>query len=331
MLEPFEFSEIYEEDHIFKQYPNLRVTDKSPAFYLILRGIIGNIRITQTFRGTSFEQQENLLEPEEISESTQNIDSTDEIAADVKMEIANLLEVLKPRCKSNLTILPKYLSDTFSLKDLSEVLNDRSAIHRNKVFFETLNNEFCNFYYHTSKENHTVAFLHLYRVLEYISYSFPVIYASRTKDFSSSFEILRTLFNGDKEQGELKVFKYFIEKVMSIEKDYKRLSFDINITSDHGEYNKRVYQKLLDICDKNIFDELRNIENARISIKFSHFSSFIITIRNRFFHLKNSQSQNISSVDIVDSDHFFQLINRKSAYFLSLVTIVVIESSYFRE
>ncbi|HLP14561.1 MAG TPA: hypothetical protein VK177_21700 [Flavobacteriales bacterium] len=334
MLEPFEFSEIYEEDWIFKQYPILRI-DNSPAFYLILRGIIGNIRIKQTFRNTIFDQSTNLLEPYIVSlpeEETEKINEpAKEIGTDLKVEISNMLEILKVRCQSNLKILPKYISDTFSMQDLSDILSDKKVIHRNKAFFESLNNEFCNYYYHTHKENHTLAFLHLYRVLEFISYTFPVMYASSTKDFSKSFDILKTLFSGEKDKGELKVFKYFITKVMSIEKDYERLSIDIDITSDLEEYNERIYNTILNICEKTIFEESRNTLNARVSIKFSEFSSFIITIRNRYFHLKNSQDNNIKSVDIVDSDHFFGLINKKSAYFLSLVTLVVIKNSYFQK
>lgn len=330
MLKPFEFSEIYEEDWIFGRYPNLKISN-SPAFYLILRGIVGNIRIKQTFRSSTFDQKDNFLEPSQNGKGTEAKVHPTNLDNDLKIEIANLLEILKPRCQSNLNTLPKYISDTFSLQDLSEVLEKKEVVQKNRVFFESLNNEFCNFYYNTYKENHTVAFLHLYRVLEYVSYTFPVIYASSTRDFSKSFAMLKSLFNGEKDQGELRVFKQFIRNVISIEKDYDRLSIDIDIISDLDEYNERIYQSLLDICDKHIFEESRLEKNKRISIKFSEFSSFIITIRNRFFHLKNSQGNNLKSVDIVDSDHFFQLINRKCAYFLSLVTIVVIEKSYFQK
>ena len=332
MIEPFEFSEIDEQDKIFIQYPSLKINN-SPAFYLILRGIIGNINIKQTFRECTFQQTRDFLNP--LEETTLIEDDEEKTAIiipdDLKAEIANILGILQTKCKSDLEILPKYISDTFSLKDLSDVLLDRDIIYRNKYFFESLNNEFSNFYYHTSKENHTVAFLHLYRVLEFISYSFPVMYAASTKDFSKSFDILKTLFSGDKDKSELKVFKDFIEIVMGVEKDYESLSIDINIFSDFEEYKERIYKTIFSICDKNIFEESKNIKYSRLSIKFPEFSSFIITIRNRFFHLKNSQDNNIKSVDIVDSDFFFSLINPKCAYFLSLVTLVVIKKSHFQK
>lgn len=332
MIELFEYSEIDENDRIFEQYPALKINN-SPHFYLILRGIVGNIKIKQTFREVTFNQERDFLNPVERSLNFIERENEDKIfiEEDLKSEIKSLLEILKTKCKSNLEILPKYISDTFSLKDLSDVLLDRKTINRNKDFFETLNNEFCNFYYNTSKENHTIAFLHLYRILEYISYSFPVMYAASTTDFSESFDVLKTLFSGDKDKGELKVFKDFIEIVMSSEKEYQRLTIDINIVSNSEDYNKKIYSTIIKICDKSFFDETKNTENSKISIKFTEFSSFIITIRNRFFHLKNSQSNNIHSADIVDSDFFFGLINHKCAYFLSLVTLSVIKKSYFQK
>lgn len=331
MIDPFEFAEIDEYDRIFNKYPILKIGN-SPAFYLLLRGIIGNIEIRQTFRGKLFQQVQNLLDPVETTTAdAHDIKEKHVVAAELKAGISDLIDILKVKCKSNLEILPKYISDTFSLEDLANVLSDRELIHRNKVFFESLNNEFCNFYYHTEKESYTVAFLHLYRILEYISYTFPVMYAASTKDFSKSFDLLKTLFVGEKDKGELKVFKQFIIKIMSNENSYKRLSIDIDIVSELDEYNRRIYKTILNICDRNICDETRNSENSRISVKFSEFSSFMITIRNRFFHLKNSQDNNIQSVDIVDSDFFFSLINKKCVYFLSLITLEVIKNSYFQK
>jgi hypothetical protein len=326
MIEPFEFHEIDENDKIFIDYPTLKI-NKSPAFYLILRGIVGNIKIKQTFRNEIISQEFNFINPAERSSIF--VENSVKTVEELNVGLLGLLEVLKTKCKSNLEILPKYISDSFTLKDLEEVLSNKKLISKNKVFFNSLNNEFSNFYYHTSVNNHTLAFLHLYRILEYVSYSFPVIYSTSSKDFANSFDLLKSLFTGDKDKGELKVFKDFIEVVLSLEKDYKRLTIDINIVSDLDEYNRRIYDTIYRICDKEIFAEFGNVKNSKLCIKFPEFSSFIITIRNRFFHLKNSQNSNIHSVDIVDSDYFFSLINNKCAYFLSLITLVVIKKSYF--
>ncbi|MFY7988808.1 MAG: hypothetical protein ACOVNP_08005 [Flavobacterium sp.] len=332
MIELFEFYDSTGNEKIFQTYPELKI-NKSPEFYLLLRGLTGTLKIKQLFRDETFEQSINYLDQsyEHINQFEKGYNEEHLFEEGLQQAFEELFIELRKKCKSNLEIIPQYISDSFSLKDLSETITNKDLIRRNKSFFETLNNEFCNFYYFTYKENHTVAFLHLYRILEYVSYTFPLMYAASTKDFSKSFDSLKGLFSGDKDQGELKVFKFFIQNVMSIEKNYKGLTIDINIISELDDYNERIYNTLLSICDKSIFEEVKNIENKRLCIKFSEFSSFIITIRNRFFHLKNSQSTNIHSIDIVDSDFFFNLINRKCAYFLSLVTVLIINKSYFQK
>lgn len=331
MSELFDFFDTDGNESIFKKHPELKI-DKNPEFYLILLGLTGNLRIKQIFRDEIFEQKINYLD--QTYELTNNIESENvkpQFDPELPEAIGSLFNTLRQKCKSNLEILPNYISDSFTLGDLSEAITDKDMRRKNKSFFKTLNDEFCNFYYFTHKQNHTVAFLHLYRILEYTSYTFPLMYATSTKDFSKSFDSLKGLFSGEKDQGELRVFKFFIKNVMSIETNYKGLTIDINIISDLEEYNERIFKTLKAICEDSIFEDIKNIENKRLCVKFSEFSSFIITIRNRFFHLKNSQGANIHSIDIVDSDFFFSLINRKCAYFLSLVTVLIINKGYLKK
>jgi hypothetical protein len=330
MADLFEVSEINLHDSSFKKFSNLNIeyNKNAPSYYVILRGLVGNLKIKQNFRNEIFSQEINYFDPN-YSEFN-NLDNNeginnDEIDSNLKIEISNLIYLLQN--KSELIKLEKYCGDDFSLKDLSNLLDDRELTFRNKKFYDNLNNEFLNFHYYTYKNNHTIAFLHLYRILEYTSYTFPLLYAVSTKDFSNSFESLKILFSGDKDKGELKVYKDFINEIFGKDKYYNRISIDINITSDLPEYNERIYKTLIKICDNEIFDLNKNSEFSKIAVKFSEFSSFIITVRNKFFHLKNSQSNNIHSIDIVDSEHFFYLINRKCAYFISLITLEIIQKS----
>lgn len=317
--------------YIFKKYPNLNITinKNTPSYYIILRGLIGNLKIKQNFRNEIFIQNTNYFDvfnldiTEEVLEEEEIVKV--QIDKNLGLEIANLINLLKS--KSDFIKLEKYFEEDFTLSDLSTLLKDRLLTFRNKDFYDNLNNEFLNFHYNTYKENHTIAFLHLYRILEYTSYTFPLLYAVSTKDFSSSFESLKTLFSGDKDKGELKVYKDFINEIFGKDKYYSRISIDINITSDLPEYNQRIYNTLIKICDKEIFDLNKNQKFSKLAIKFTEFSSFIITVRNRFFHLKNSQSNNIHSIDIVDSEHFFKLINGKCAYFISMITLEIIQKS----
>lgn len=340
MSELFEISEIDINDLILKKYKNLNLNENTnaPAYYIILRGLIGELKIKQIFRNEEFIQDINYLNPYSENPYIEltvddsiitEIDTQDEeensIDEPLKKGILELFLYL--RNKTRFSKLEKYFDQEYKLEDLSLLLQNRTLNNRNKEFYTNLLNEYLNFYYYTNKKNHTLAFLHLYRILEYTSYTFPVLYAISTKDFSNSFSSLRTLFSGDKDKGELKVFKDFIGEVYGSNRYYSTISIDIDILSDLPEYNERIYKTIINICDSEIFDQTKNSENSKIAIKFTHFSSFIITIRNRFFHLKNSQSNNIHSIDIVDANHFFSLINKKCAYFIGLLTFEIIKKS----
>ena len=337
--ELFEFSEIDIDDKAFVAYPNLKLTASSPAFYIILRGLVGELKIKQLYRSNEFVQNINYLNPYTLNTSIElqqyeieetkldelEVDADATIDDDIKEQISHILDLLKG--KSRLSKLEKFFEEDYTINDLSLILSNRLITNRNKNFYSNLLNEFANFFYNTNKKDHTLAFLHIYRILEYTSYTFPLIYSLNTKDYVNSFENLRTLFSGDKEKGELKVFKEFIFEIFGKQKYYERLSIDIDIVAELPEYSERIYKTLITICDNEIFESAKNVENKKVSIKFIHFSSFIITIRNRFFHLKNSQSNNIHSIDIVDANHFFSLINSKCAYFMSMVTFEVIKKS----
>ncbi|MCT3721809.1 hypothetical protein HZP56_00675 [Elizabethkingia anophelis] len=344
MNELFEVSEIDTDDSILKKFPNLNLNKNAgaPAYYTILRGLIGELKIKQVFRDEEFIQDINYLNPYsenryieltlDDSPST-DIEATDKKEDDEKTPVDELLKgelrelVGYLKSKTRLSKIEKHFGKEYSLEDLSSLLENRVINNRNKEFYNNLLNEYLNFYYYTHKRNHALAFLHLYRILEYTSYTFPLLYAISTKDFSNSYSSLRTLFTGDKDKGELKVFKDFIGAIYGEDRYYGRISIDIDILSDLPEYNERIYKTILNICDSEIFDMSKNSENHKIAIKFTQFSSFIITIRNRFFHLKNSQSNNIHSIDIVDANHFFSLINKKCAYFIGLLTFEVIKKS----
>jgi len=344
-LDVFKVYDIYEDDPIFRKYSNLKISNITPSYYLILRSIVGNIKLEQVFRNDIFEQNidyldtaSNPLASNMLSNSNEDVDvdvdvepnehNKTEIDKEKNLSLNNIIHLLSN--KTSFIKLQKYLED-LNLEDLNELIIDRKISFRNKAFYDNLANEFFNFYYFTYKENHTIAYLHLYRILEYISYTFPLLYSLKTKDFSKSFDSLRTLFSGEKDKGELKVFKDFIVEIFSKEKNYERMTIDINIISNSDEYNEKIFKTLKNICSKDIFDSTYEVENSKLSVKFTEFSSFIITIRNRFFHLKNSQASNIHSIDIIDSEHFFSLINKKCAYFISLLTFEIIAKSSFNK
>ena len=70
------------------------------------------------------------------------------------------------------------------------------------------------------------SFVHIYRALEFISYSFPLIYASKSMDYRGSYEKLKKYMSGER-AGELNFFKLFLKELFknSILFDYE---FDIS-------------------------------------------------------------------------------------------------------
>lgn len=51
--------------------------------------------------------------------------------------------------------------------------------------------------------------------------------------------------------------------------------------------------------------------------------SFIITLRNRFFHNLNGGAKNIESNNIVDSDELFSFINPMAMHWIAMVFLQV--------
>ena len=59
------------------------------------------------------------------------------------------------------------------------------------------------------------SFVHIYRALEFMSYSFPLIYASKSMDYRGSYGNLKKFMSGDSD-GELKFFKIFLKELFKI-------------------------------------------------------------------------------------------------------------------
>lgn len=185
--------------------------------------------------------------------------------------------------------------------------------------------EVSQFILHNERGSYTSAFIYIYRILEKISYAFPLIYASKSQDFLSSFNQLKELMVGDKEKKELGFFKVFIDMLYkgNVISD---TSIDIYIRTDDSTVQEQMYKILKDISGNSVMHE-DSIEFEKFSIKFCEMGSFIINIRNRFFHNLNSSSNNIQSHKIVDSDEFFSFINPMAMHWISLVFLEVITYS----
>jgi hypothetical protein len=295
MITPFEHIEILESNQFDENTISLSIAKNQTPKVLLIRGLIGSLKYRNTFTQKEFAQTIDYFD-------LQNSNSA----------------------KPAITRLREYISPDIDDELLGKIFQNKKFLYQNLQFFERLNNEFCNYYYYQSKESYTTAFAFIYRILETISYAFPLIYASKTDDFKGTYHFLKQCLTGDKEKGELGFFKSFIAVVF--DKDpLKDSSITIEINHESEEIQQYLFTAFKKACpDENIFSPDTN-EPDRLSVKFSEYSSFIICLRNRFFHLFNSGHPNLQSDDIMDADSFFELVNAKSIYWISLVVLEILK------
>jgi hypothetical protein len=238
--------------------------------------------------------------------------------------------------KHNYSILGKKIRDRFSLGLFTDTLSASAKIqdldkyftignHTNKALFKDLINEYCFYYYYTFKNNHTLAFLHVYRILERISYTFPMLYASKARDYVGTFNKLQNFFKGS--NSELKFFNLFISDFFETEfLDYK---VKINITAYNEEIRKSYYKILHMLCTAN--DPAIGIEDSNqytdITIKNKDTINLLIHLRNRYFHFASGGQRNLSSSEMIEPNDFYQIINDHFINWLSVVYFQILKTS----
>ncbi len=194
----------------------------------------------------------------------------------------------------------------------------------NREFYKEILSEFLNFQIQTLRGSSTNAFVFLYRILERISYSVPLLYTSTQSDFRGSFRDLKAILNADID-GELGLFKKFLGKGRFIDPLKLQVAQRISFSTVSG--NGLNYYTLTCKRYKNFISE--DQATHEVEIKFSDIPDFLITIRNRFFHSRiGDGKENITTIEMPDSDEYFEKINPIIASFLAIVTLQTIAAKY---
>lgn len=192
----------------------------------------------------------------------------------------------------------------------------------NRKFYQPFLNELASCIYHEEGERHTAAFVHLYRSYEHLSYAFPMIYASKTKDYVGTFENLRKWMSSgsDGNVGELKFHKNF---VVSLFKDLPDLARTINVEiNTKQEFREPIFKALTEKVVGWKSPESytsATVRPDRLAIPFTEYHSFFVTLRNRFFHYSNARSDNIGLDDIVEADLLFSFINKITLNYIATI------------
>lgn len=198
-----------------------------------------------------------------------------------------------------------YLPEGYSVEDFSKYIDNNKW--KNKVFFDDIALELTNCLYYYKKGNNTLAFVYLYRYLETVSFAFPQIYASREADFRRTYVSLQDFFKADKDMGELKFFKNFCRKLLN--DNYGNTKLEVKtVFADLPVEQALIWGEVKRIAEtsKTYRDES---DPYSIEIDFVEYGSFIIELRNRFFHfLRGTWQDNISSSKIANCDNLFKAI-----------------------
>lgn len=200
----------------------------------------------------------------------------------------------------------------------------KSTTGSNRDFYKEILSEFLNFQIQTKRGNNTSAFVFLYRILERISYSVPLLYASTQNDFRGTFKDLKSMLSGEV-GGELSLFKKFLNAGKFIDpiklQIVQKISFSVpgGCGKNYYDLTCHRYKKFVSM-DENFHT---------VEICFSDIPELLIIIRNRFFHSRTGDGQgNITTIDMPDSDEYFGKINPIIESFLAIVTLQTIAAKY---
>lgn len=280
--------------HIFKQLPEkLKISgDKDPDILLIIRLLSGNVELTHNYTNKTIKSRVNYF--------------TSDLST----------------FRNWKTDFPAYFSEDTDANDLALFIDKNKRI--NIKFYAVILAEVSQFILHTRRKSHTSAFIFIYRILEKISFAFPLIYTSKTEDFIQSFTKLKKLMgNGDKK--ELAFFKSFIDMIYKGD-SISETSVDFHFKISDIDIRNQMFKEIKKITDDKAIHGDTD-EPEKLSIKFCEMSSFIVNVRNRFFHNLNDGFSNFESNKIVDSDELFSFINPMAIHWISMVLLEVVKFS----
>ncbi len=230
--------------------------------------------------------------------------------------------------KISQSIVLNNFPDEVKLKDLNEYFK-RSRF--NSKFYGSIEPELIKCLIAVEKNNHLEAFFYLYRVIEGISYSIPLIYVSKHRNYDKTYKQLQSFFIKEQD-GELAFFKRFLSETFKDE-DFFKSTIDIDFNSidmlDLREAYYKIYLEKINGRPMSGRGLKGQTLNQEIKLSFIGFYDFMILIRNRFFHLtKGTWQENLSSTEILYPDYFFKPIINHGLNWVALVIFEIIKVDF---
>lgn len=200
----------------------------------------------------------------------------------------------------------------------------KATLADNRNFYHEVLGEFLNYYVHFGQGRHTSAFIFLYRILERISYTVPLLYAATQKDYIGTFKDLKAILAED-QSGELGLFKKFLSQGRFIDP----IKLQVNQKLSFASLPPNGAQYYLLITKHYPKFAATDQANSEVEITLKNIPEFLITMRNRFFHSRTGDGlNNIKPTELPDSDELFSIINPPISNFLALVVLQTFASKY---
>lgn len=227
-----------------------------------------------------------------------------------------------PQSKSGAAAVEDFLASYSVGGNVRKLITTTAA--DNREFYKEILSEFTHYFIQSARGNHAGAFVYLYRVLERLAYSVPLLYASTQRDYMGTFNDLKSILHSDK-SGEIGLFKKLLRGRGFIDPLKLQVAQTITFRSSGGHQASYFQLTVSQFGDFSAQDATR----ASVEIVFENILEFMVTIRNRFFHSRTGDGQkNISTLAMIDPDEYFSCINKFCASFLAVVVLQTIATKY---
>lgn len=277
------------------RYKKLKVEQNLSPLLHIFRLLSGTIDVLDNYSGKKYKIRNNHLK----------------------------LSTQKNNGKITLSNIYENFPEELSLSDIDKYFGKAK---NNLKFYLSIKTEVVKCIIAFEEKRYFESFFYLYRILEGISYSIPLIYVSKKTDYNKTYNDLQKYFGKDRD-GELAFFKRFVSETFNTESFYKS-NIVLDLSEIDNENLKSSYYSLYlsKVDEKYIVDRT---ENEMLKIKFIGFYDFIIELRNRFFHnSKGGWQQNFESSELLFPDIFFRAITKHGINWMSIILFEIIKVDF---
>ncbi|MES3044657.1 hypothetical protein [Sphingomonas faeni] len=217
-------------------------------------------------------------------------------------------------------IVKMIFDNEVSVADYSKLLMTVGV--RNTPFFSHLRSELVLCLLAKRNGRYTESFLYLYRILEYISVAFPMLYALTKPDFFGSHKFLKAMMLDGKE-GDLKVLRQAIP-VLSRQGNLNSIVFDFDVSGMGVDQISSIKAELT----AAVLPQVKNMEfetegDILFRVPFDDMSSLFVSVRNRMFHYKISET-NINLSLVGGSEAICRICLDELLYWFSLLYTEII-------